>query len=177
MSDKPTIEERYACAANTGNLKMRTEGASDVDKLLAAGLVTHNSPRMQLSLEVYRVLTSPDMRGARMVASKMADVMRRRVVRGKAAPITWVTAYDLSMHLLKVWRQRVCPACHGHGSQSYEGTPVLNLADGCGVCHSTGLLQLDDLVRPEHVYHARWMDREIHAICSIAFHEMAERLR
>jgi hypothetical protein len=176
MSESISTAERYLSATQTSDMRVQADVASDADRILAAAFAVSGRPRDTLALEVYNVLASTDMRGAKRVSDRMSGWLVRRYVKGKAQKIKRVEAFDISMMLLKLWHKRVCVMCAGRGHPLVNNTPVLDESRECPACHGTGQIPIEQLFRHEHVEHARWLESEINSLCGFVFDAMARRL-
>lgn len=175
--DRPTAEEVYLSARSTTHLGHFAERPCAADKLLAAAYAARGSERKMLALEVWGVLATTDLRGARGVAEKMAGWVRRTSLKERGGePLTRVQAFDLVLRLMKLWHRRTCLSCNGHGHPMREDSPVLDETRDCPDCRGTGLIPIERMVKPEHVKAARAIESEINALCSIVFKDMADIL-
>lgn len=169
--------ERYLMARNSSDLGHTSGEPCDADKLLAAAYAARGNERKSLALDVWGVLASTDMRGARGVADRLAGWLRRRSLRERGGEVlTRVVAADLVLRLLKLWHQRTCMTCQGRGSPLIPGSPVLDKSRDCGDCHGTGLIPIERMVKPEHARAARDIEREVLSLQSVVFGDMAAML-
>jgi hypothetical protein len=175
-ADRSQADERYARARSTSDLS-HSEGPCDADKLLAAAYAARGSERRSLALEVHNVLISPDLRGARAAADKLAGWVRRRSLRERGGEaLTRVQAVDLVMRLFKLWNKRACVTCEGRGHPLRHNSPVLDESRDCSECLGTGLIPLERVVRLEHAKAAREIEREVLSLQSVIFKDMADIL-
>lgn len=175
--DGRTAEERYLTASRSSNLAVNPDRPCDADKLLAAAYAARGDQRRLLALDVYNVLASTDMRGARSVAERMAGWVKRRSLKERGGEIIpRVKAIDIALRLLKVWHKRTCIECGGRGHPLLNDTPVLDETRNCGACHGTGILPLERFFRHEHVAVVRQLEYEVNAMCAMVFDDMRQML-
>jgi hypothetical protein len=174
---RASAEERYMSALRTSQLGHFADKPCDADKLLAAAYAVRGDRRRMLALEVYSVLATTNLRGARGLADKLGAWMVSRCVRERAQRVPpRIEAADMALQLLKLWHRRACPECHGRGHPLRQGSPVLDETRDCPECHGTGVIPLERLFRHEQVPLARWLEREVHDLCSTVFSDMAGML-
>lgn len=170
----PGIREAYLKAAQSTRLRVEPDFLTDADRLIAAGLATV-PPRLALALDVYRLRATPDMRGARGIAERMAAQIVRQSRRPNPS-MSRVEAVDLAMDVLKWWYLQACPACNGLGHPVIPGTPSLDETRDCEHCGGTGQRPMRKYLKRKHMEAAEWMVGELEGLASTVFHEMLKRM-
>lgn len=176
---RASAEERYMSALHSSQLGHFADRPCDADKLLAAAYAVRGDRRKMLALEVYGVLATTNLRGARGLADKLGAWMLNRSLKDrKSRAIPRVEAADMALQLLKLWHKRACPECQGRGHPLVRGgaRPTLDESRDCPACHGSGLIPLERLFKHEQVPLARWMEREVNELCSLVFADMARML-
>ena len=55
-------------------------------------------------------------------------------------------------------------------------SPVLDTTRQCEVCHGTGVVLLERLVRTENIEHARWLVSEMEGLMALVFSDVGRLL-
>jgi hypothetical protein len=172
-----SIQQRYLQACGTSRLRLIETRMTAADILTASGWVASNSAKRAMALQIYSVLATENMRGAQAVAAELAKWIRRKSFEDYRAAMKTVEAHDLALMVLKWWKRPACLTCGGHGHPTMPGSPVLDESKECQVCHGTGLIPLERLMKAEHIPYANWLISEMDSITSSVFDAIARRLR
>ena len=140
MTDKPTIQERYARASGSSRLRLREHYTGALEVVIAAGWSrpTIGTTLMRLQSEFDAQISQKVHASA--AARRMRITKLRSLPESKAALIAkakdW-EAPDRAVDVLLWWLDQVCPACHGTQYQIIQNTNRQS-AHPCKVCRGTG---------------------------------------
>ena len=163
------IQERYASAVHSSNLKSRPETVmSDTDVLAAMGIADRrlssgegHFSKHPLAVPLERLFT-----GDGAVTGEIIRILAE-IIRGKARALridmTAVQSYDMAHVVLGWFRHPVCRVCGGHGFMIIKNTTTLG-DSRCRPCNGTGKVQLELAFRVEQRELVSWviaqMERE-----------------
>lgn len=136
----PTLEERYARATTTSNLRCEADVRSDVDILIACGLTPgilgaalmrmhseHDSSQRRHDTQTDALLLMGKLKSLPRVLEALEGWA---VLRNLDAPA------KLAQAAAAYWLDALCKPCHGRGHERIPGTP--SLGRQCKVCHGSG---------------------------------------
>lgn len=143
------VDERYATAINSSNLKMDTRDGAPIGDVDLCVAVAWSSARLGRSLlrlvsEYGKPIRLQGMSttDAILLVGKLKslrDVQRELAIQlklwGHPQPI------DASLSIISWWLVRVCRKCDGRGYEVVPGTARLS-AKQCNYCHGTGEAKL-----------------------------------
>lgn len=144
--DKPDIEETYAMAVGSANLRMNT---GEDDPIGAAGVLTAagwspstlGAAMMRLHTEFSRTSIPPsggtvtDRFLLQMALKSLTGVHQQ--LSQKASEWKIANPEDVALSVIAWWLVRTCQACKGRKFQSVPGSPALS-AKPCRACNATG---------------------------------------
>lgn len=163
------IQERYASAVHSSNLKSRPETAmSDTDVLGAYGIADRrlssgdgHFSRHALAVPLERLFTG-DGTAAGEIIRILADIIRGKA-RALRIDMTAVQSSDMARAVLGWYRHPSCRVCGGHGFKVIKNTTTLG-DNRCRPCNGTGKVQLELAFRVEQRELVAWviaqMERE-----------------
>lgn len=172
-----SLQELYLRAKGTSRLRLTTTHQTAADILTAAGWVSQGHPRRAMALRLYAVLATEDMRGAHAVAEDLSKMVRKRSSIQQKFAIPQTEAVDMCLMVLKWWKRPACLTCGGHGHPTIAGSPVLDDSRECHVCHGTGLIPLDKLIKHKHLVYAEWLISQMDGMTASVFDAVGRRLR
>lgn len=168
------INDRYASAVNSSNLKSRFETThSDTDVLGAFGIADRrlttgegpngevNFSKHPLAVPLERLFTG-DNAAAKEIMRILAEI-----IRGKApalrSPVTETQAADMARVVLGWFQRPACRVCGGHGFKLIKNTKTLG-DSRCRPCAGSGKVRLELAFRVEQRELVSWaiaqMERE-----------------
>ena len=171
-----SMHQRYLVARGTSDLRITSRRATSADILVAAGLVARRNEKNKMAVELAGVIGTGEMRGAKAIALRLSQQLRRRSFKTTGLAMNSVEAFDTALMVLKWWLRPACLACGGHGHPTIENSPVIDDQKVCLVCEGAGKIPLERLLKPKTLPHAKWLAGEIEAMCSDVFSKIARRL-
>jgi hypothetical protein len=174
MNDVSTAE-RYISATRSSNLAVSTQRVSDADTLLAAGYAAQKNHKAMLALEFYRLQTG-DMGGFNRLTGVAGQWLHNRSRRKGRKRLNALQAREIASRALIWWMKPTCKACNGIGHPLITGTPVINFAHDCEVCHGTGKHPIQRVVPIGSSDEARWLIDQLDAMVFNVFGDMAKLL-
>jgi hypothetical protein len=181
LEDRPSLTERYATATTSGNLTPRTEGLTDADVLLAAGIAASKDSRKMLALKVYRMAVQGTLTDLHEITCSadawLLDFLRKRHQR----PMNAFARQQLIVDTLNWWIRPVCGYCGGTGfvQAMVEGTDESAgrlTTQACGGCHGSGKRPLAREVPQQLKGAAEWMAGELDRLVALIHEDMAKLL-
>jgi len=171
----PTMAERYASAARSGDLTPHLDRRTDADVLLAAGIAASKDPRKMLALNLYRMRITGDMTGLFDVVDRADGWMAHRLAHKGNRPMASYARRQLVADILSWWLDPVCGYCEGRMFVKVEDAARLSTV-ACESCHGAGHRPLARSVPHAHVKHAQWLADELDKLVLIITGEMARLL-
>jgi hypothetical protein len=173
MTEKPSLEERYAAATNSSDLSLNPNKATDADVLLAAAYASTNNQRGSLGLRFWRMKAKQDMAALHELAAIAGFKLHKRSKYKGRKKLRSIEARDLAARAIIWWTNPVCRPCNGLGHPLMPHSPVIHFGHDCPVCHGSGQYPLHRVVPPGCADEARWLVDEIDAMCRVVFNDMA----
>lgn len=170
------IQNRYASAVHSGNLRSRASTEmSDSDMLGAAGFAgratrtelingeVHRRPGSPLAVALARLFAGDD-REARHIVQLMASLAWGKA-KAEGVRLKRVQAADMATVVLEWFRHGTCDSCGGHGykvagGRLGESRAVISDAP-CDVCRGSRKVNFDRLFVLEQLLVARWLRQQV----------------
>ena len=156
------IQNRYASAVNSSNLKIQYETKmSDTDVLGAYGIADRrlangidHFTKHPLAVPLERLFMG-DSTAAQEIIRILVEIIRKKAPSMRVS-VTQVQARDMAKAALAWFRSPACRACGGHGFKLIRNTRTLGDMR-CRPCNGTGKTQLEMAFRLEQRELIRWI--------------------
>lgn len=147
MSDTLTVEEKYAGAITTSNLRVQADKGGAGDVIIAVGWSTSRigAALMRLHTEYDSgsippgVVSNTDKSLLQCRLKTLPDVLEQVSIQACKWRIERPDAVALSV--IAFWLDKHCKSCNGHKFQRVAGTPALS-ARQCKACRGSGELPM-----------------------------------
>lgn len=156
------IQDRYASAVHSSNLKSRPETThSDTDILGAYGFADRrlssgedHFSRHPLAVPLERMFLG-DSTAAGEIVRILGEIIRNKA-RGLRIDMSALQASDMARVVLGWFRHPACRVCGGHGFKIIRHTTTLG-DSRCRPCNGSGKVQLELAFRVEQRELVRWV--------------------
>jgi hypothetical protein len=155
------VQDRYASAVNSSNLKSRVDTTmSDTDVLFAMGVADRklsngedHYTKHPLAVPLERLFAG-DNTAASTIINILTGIIRSKA-QGLRIKLPEHQARDMARAILGWFQKPACPVCKGHGFGIIPGSTTLG-GSRCNPCNGTGKVQIELLFRAEHRQLVRW---------------------
>lgn len=147
-------------AASSSNLAPNSEGRSDLDLLIAAGLASQANPNRIMALKVQRMIDTGHLGEVWAVVEHYDAMLNGHLSRKGRRPMPKSARRALVAQILHWMMFPGCDYCGGTGKIAEEGTAG-RLVHTCTGCHGSGVKPLSRSVPHAFSRHALWLVDEI----------------